>query len=342
MKTGEVLVELNDICEYFSVGKKKLKALDGINLVIHSGEVLGIVGESGCGKSTLGRVISRIYHPTKGQVVYKGMVSNVPRREEKEHRLTEKQKKEYCKNVQVIFQDPYSSLNPRHTTRKSIIRGMEVHNLYPGHQEERMKELLQMVGLPESAADRYPHEFSGGQRQRICIARALSIEPELLICDEPISALDVSIQSQIVNLLISLKERLGLTMVFISHDLSVVKYICDRVVVMYLGTVMEVADSQELYRNPLHFYTKALLSAVPIADPEVEKKRHRILLNGDIPSPVDAPKGCTFCSRCPYADEKKKKERPALKEVSPGHLVSCHHLDRIEKEETKEGAYVTV
>lgn len=341
MKDREVLVQLDDICKYFKLEKKKdLKALDHISLSVYKGEILGVVGESGCGKSTLGKVISRIETPTEGYVYYNGEKRNAPvsGAMNSEHKLTKKKEKEYCKNVQVVFQDPYSSLNPRHTAGYSVERGLKIHGLYKGKEKERLAQLLAMVGLPEETADRYPHEFSGGQRQRICIARALSVEPEFLICDEPISALDVSIQSQIINLLISMKEAFGLTMLFISHDLSVVKYICDRVVVMYLGTVVEVAESEEIYEHPLHYYTKALLSAVPIADPEVEKERKRILLKGDIPSPVDAPKGCTFCSRCPYSDETCHNERPHLKEYRPGHQVACHHVGRIGKN-TAEEAY---
>lgn len=335
----EVLVKLEDICKYFKLDKKRtLKALDHIDLEIYKGEILGVVGESGCGKSTLGKVISRIEAPTQGYVYYKEKKRNAPITGfiNSDHILTKSQIKEYCKNVQVVFQDPYSSLNPRHTAGDTIERGLRVHNLYKGKEKEQLAKLLAMVGLPEDTVDRYPHEFSGGQRQRICIARALSTEPEFLICDEPISALDVSIQSQIINLLISMKEALGLTMMFISHDLSVVKYICDRVVVMYLGTVVEVADSEEIYSNPSHYYTKALLSAVPIADPEIEKERQRILLKGDIPSPVDAPEGCTFCSRCPYSDQQCREDRPVLKTIKKGHQVACHHLEQMTEERDKE------
>ena len=334
MKTKEVLLECSDVCEYFPLENgRKLKAVDGVSLKIAHGEVLGIVGESGCGKSTLGRVISRIYRPTSGQIFYRGRLKNDA---DGKNRLSPKEEKEYCKNVQVIFQDPYSSLNPRHTAGRTIARGLEVHGLYKGREKERVEELLEMVGLPPEAKDRYPHEFSGGQRQRICIARALAIEPELLICDEPISALDVSIQSQIINLLLDLKEKLGLTMIFISHDLSVVKYICDRVAVMYLGTVVEEGTSEEIYESPYHYYTKALLSAVPLADPEIEKNRSRILLQGDIPSPVDAPVGCTFCSRCPYCDEMCREKRPKLTEWENGHLAACWHVGQIMTEEKEK------
>lgn len=329
MNKKEILLEVNGVSKYFELPNNKvLKAVDNVSLKIEKGEIVGIVGESGCGKSTFGKLISRTYKPTKGKIYYKGKLKNLPNDPymKNQEMLNTKEVKEYCKNVQVVFQDPYSSLNPRQTAGDAIGRGLKVHGLYKGKVKQRVAELLNIVGLSEDARDRFPHEFSGGQRQRICIARALAIEPELLICDEPISALDVSIQSQIINLLKNLKETLELTMIFISHDLSVVKYICDKVVVMYLGTVMEMADSNEIYNNPLHYYTKALLSAVPFADPCIEKNRQRILLTGDIPSPVDAPSGCTFSSRCPDCDDICIKERPELKMVEDGHYVACHKV----------------
>ena len=269
-----VILEVKNV-EKFFYGNKKLfqkdrpvvKAVNDVSFTINEGETFGIVGESGCGKSTLGKEILKINQPTNGEILYDGKW--VAGADYRKHRLTHKERKEYCKKVQVVFQDPYSSLNPRHTAGKAIMRGLKEHRICPGKEKERTAELFRMVGLPEEMMNRYPHEFSGGQRQRICIARALAIEPELLICDEPISALDVSIQSQIINLLCRLKEELGLTMMFISHDLSVVRYMCDRVAVMYLGSIVE--DSEEIYTNPRHFYTKALLSAVMCADPDVER-----------------------------------------------------------------------
>lgn len=270
MEKRQALVQIKDLRQYFDIGSgKTVHSLNGINLDIYAGEALGIVGESGCGKSTLGKEILKINQPTNGEILYDGKW--VAGADYRKHRLTHKERKEYCKKVQVVFQDPYSSLNPRHTAGKAIMRGLKEHRICLGKEKERTAELFRMVGLPEEMMNRYPHEFSGGQRQRICIARALAIEPELLICDEPISALDVSIQSQIINLLCRLKEELGLTMMFISHDLSVVRYMCDRVAVMYLGSIVEIADSEEIYTDPRHFYTKALLSAVMCADPDIER-----------------------------------------------------------------------
>lgn len=329
------LVRVQDVYKYYTISNKKvLKAVDGISLSIQSGEVLGVVGESGCGKSTLGKLLSRIEPITSGEVWFNGTCISASsdtahKAKRKKDPLSTTEKKAFCKAVQVVFQDPYSALNPRDTVGTTLRRALQAHNLYQGQEDKRISTLLDMVGLPQDSIDRYPHEFSGGQRQRICIARALAVEPQFLICDEPISALDVSVQAQIVNLMVSLKEQFGLTMLFISHDLSVVKYICDRVVVMYLGVIVEIADSEELYANPQHYYTRALLSAVPQADPKQERQRQRIILKGDIPAPVNPPAGCPFVSRCPFAQDLCRTQRPTLTELAPGHFVACHYLDRI-------------
>ena len=338
MKIKQNLVSIVNLKQYFQIaGGKTVYSLDGVSLNIYKGEALGIVGESGCGKSTLGKAILKINQPTYGSIYYDGN-RVAASKQDGGCQMSRKERKEYCKKVQVVFQDPYSSLNPRQSAEKAIIRGLKEHGLYKGKEKERVRELVQMVGLSEETLDRYPHEFSGGQRQRICIARALAIEPELLICDEPISALDVSIQSQIINLLKDLKNKLGLTMMFISHDLSVVRYMCDRVAVMYLGTIIEVADSEEIYQNPCHFYTKALLSAVMVADPDIEKERQRIILQGDLPSPVQKVEGCAFAGRCPYKTEKCLSEKPELRNVKEGHAVACHYVEEIVKNERKEWA----
>ncbi len=315
-----LIFELDDVACHFKVqGPKRLKAVDGVSLTIRRGETVGLVGESGCGKTTLGRLMARIYPVTEGAIRFEGTDIG---------HLDKKAAFDYCKKVQMIFQDPYASLNPRLTVGSIVGEGLEIHGLYePAERQKRIYDLLEMVGLNREQASRFPHEFSGGQRQRIGIARALAIEPEFIICDEPISALDVSIQAQILNLLTSLRSRFNLTYLFISHDLNVVKYISDRVAVMYLGVLAELAASEKIYANPLHPYTKALLSAIPVPDPEKEKSRKRIILEGDVPSPINAPVGCTFCTRCPYAFERCLTERPVLKEVEPGHQVACHLYD---------------
>ncbi|CCC58132.1 MULTISPECIES: ABC transporter ATP-binding protein [Caloramator] len=315
--SDEVLVEVKNLKKYFRVGKNAiLKAVDDLNLYIRKGETLGMVGESGCGKTTAGRTILGIYSPTDGEVLFEG--KNV-------HKLSGREKKEYTKEAQIIFQDPYASLNPRMTVGDIIAEGIDIHGIYTGKERlERVYELLRMVGLNKEHANRFPHEFSGGQRQRIGIARALAVEPKFIVCDEPISALDVSIQAQIVNMLIKFQRELGLTYLFIAHDLAMVKHISDRVAVMYLGVNVELAESFELYKNPLHPYTQALLSAIPIPDPEVEKKRQRIMLEGEVPSPINPPVGCRFKARCKHAKPICGELNPQLKEVSPGHYVACH------------------
>ncbi|MDF2591527.1 MAG: gsiA 1 [Clostridia bacterium] len=317
MAEKKTLIEVKNLKKYFNVGSGAiLKAVDDISFAIKEGETLGLVGESGCGKSTTGRTIIRLYEATGGEVIYNG--KNI-------HGLNKAEAKEFTKQAQMIFQDPYASLNPRITVGDIVGEGIDIHNLYSGKQRtEKIYELLNTVGLNKEHASRFPHEFSGGQRQRIGIARSLAIEPKFIVCDEPISALDVSIQAQVVNLLIKLQRELGLTYLFIAHDLSMVKHISDRVGVMYLGTMVEMASSEELYMNPLHPYTQALLSAIPIADPHVEKSRQRVLLEGDVPSPINPPPGCRFKARCRYAKDICSQEMPAFREISKDHFVACH------------------
>lgn len=312
----KVLLSLDDICKSFHVNGGILKAVNHVSFDIKKGETLGLVGESGCGKSTLGRTVMGIYQPTSGTITYDGEVVRIK---------NAKDRLNFAKKAQMIFQDPYASLNPRMTVGDIIAEGMEVHNMYDTKKrKERVDELLELVGLNKEFANRFPHEFSGGQRQRIGIARALAIEPEFLICDEPISALDVSIQSQVINLLIDLQKKLNLTYLFIAHDLDIVRYISDRIVVMYLGHVVEVGDANTVYYNAMHPYSQALLSAVPIPDPKLEKEKKRIILQGDIPSPINLPAGCPFAGRCSKACEKCHSEKPELKELEEGHFVACH------------------
>lgn len=315
----EKLLTLEHISKHFQVGKKQtLVAVNDISLDMYKGETLGVVGESGCGKSTLGRVIMGIYPPTKGILKYKGEEVNTKHT---------KDRFAYARNAQIIFQDPYASLNPRMTVGSIIAEGMEIHNMYDREQRtKRVHELLETVGLNQEHANRFPHEFSGGQRQRIGIARALAIEPEFIVCDEPISALDVSIQSQIINLLKDLQKDNGFTYMFIAHDLNIVKYISDRIAVMYLGNLVELASSEEIYSYTLHPYSQALLSSVPIPDPDKESQKEVQVLAGDVPSPINPKPGCPFANRCPRAEEKCKTESPLLKEVRTGHFVSCHFV----------------
>ena len=312
-----VLLELKELKKYFKVGRETLKAVDGISLQIRKGETFGLVGESGCGKSTAGRVIVRLYEPTGGKIVFDGKDIAGAKGESA---------KVLNRKLQMIFQDPQASLNPRMIVGDIIAEGLDIHRLAAGKKErgERVQELLKTVGLSEEHANRYPHEFSGGQRQRIGIARALAVDPEFIVADEPVSALDVSIQAQVINLLKKLQREKGLTYLFISHDLSVVKYISDRVGVMYLGAMVEMTDSEKLYEDPLHPYTQALLSAVPVPDPDVEQRRERIVLQGDVPSPVNPPSGCRFRTRCPQAMDVCADIVPQMREIKPGHLTACH------------------
>ena len=317
---GEYLLEVKNLRKYFPIRGGVLsrvvanvKAVEDVSFSIKPGEVVGLVGESGSGKTTAGRAILRLIEPTDGEVIFNGTDVTT---------LSKSQMREYRKEMQIIFQDPFASLNPRMTVGDIIGEAFTIHNLARGREkEERVASLLEKVGLSPSHMRRYPHEFSGGQRQRIGIARALAVDPQFIVADEPVSALDVSIQAQVVNLLQDLKEELGLTLLFIAHDLSVVEYISDKVVVMYLGRVMEIAPAQELYANPVHPYTEALLSAVPIPDPTV--KRNRVILQGDIPSPINPPSGCVFRTRCPIAVDECAKVVPPLEEVSPGHFKAC-------------------
>ncbi|MCY6370562.1 ABC transporter ATP-binding protein [Clostridium ganghwense] len=310
-------IQVKNLKKYFKVGNNAiLKAVDGVSFNIKRGETLGLVGESGCGKTTCGRTVLGLYGATEGEVLLEG--TDI-------HKLKGKEKKEFTKHAQIIFQDPYASLNPRMTVGDIIAEGIDIHGLYTGQERtERIYNLLELVGLNKEHASRFPHEFSGGQRQRIGIARALAVEPKFIVCDEPISALDVSIQAQVVNLLIELQNKFGLTYLFIAHDLSMVKHISDRVGVMYLGTMVELAASGELYDNPLHPYTKALLSAIPVPDPDVENSRNRIMLEGEVPSPINPKPGCRFVARCKYAKPICSEQRPKFKEIEKEHFVACH------------------
>jgi len=317
LDNNEVLVQVKDLKKHFKVGRKQmLKAVDGVSFDIKLGETLGLVGESGCGKTTCGRTIMGLYDATGGEVLFKG---------ESIHKKSSKDKLALTKKMQIIFQDPYASLNPRMTVGDIICEGIDIHDLYKGKERTvRLHKLLDLVGLNHEHASRFPHEFSGGQRQRIGIARALAIEPEFIVCDEPISALDVSIQAQVVNLLIKLQEQLGLTYLFIAHDLSMVKHISDRVGVMYLGHMVELTKSENLYMKPLHPYTQALLSAIPEPDPDYSQSKERIHLDGEIPSPINPSPGCRFVTRCMSAKEACYSETPIIKEVEKEHFVACH------------------
>nr|WP_309485121.1 oligopeptide/dipeptide ABC transporter ATP-binding protein [Alkalibacter rhizosphaerae] len=319
----EPLISVRNLKKHFEVGKGAvLTAVDGISFDIYPGETFGLVGESGCGKSTAGRTIIRLYDATDGEVHFNG--KNI-------FELSRHEMNEVRKDFQMIFQDPYASLNPRMTVEDIIAEPFQIHGIYKNKKEMRQKviELLETVGLNDEHAMRFPHEFSGGQRQRIGIARALALNPKFIVCDEPISALDVSIQAQVVNILKDLQDKMGLTYMFIAHDLSMVRYISDRVGVMYLGHMMELAASEELYDNPLHPYTKALLSAIPIPEPEIQRNRQRIILEGDVPSPINPKEGCRFVDRCSYAIDKCRQVTPEFREVQENHFAACHRIGEI-------------
>ncbi|WP_391119586.1 ABC transporter ATP-binding protein [Psychrobacillus sp. L3] len=326
LKEKNPLLKVSDLKQHFALKKEAIfqqkqvvKAVDGINFDLYPGETLSIVGESGCGKSTTGRSILRLDEPTDGDVLFKG---------ESLLKMNKKELRNVRGNIQVIFQDPYASLNPRRTIRQMLEEAMAIQKVLPPNKREaRMLELMKHVGLRPEYLERYPHEFSGGQRQRIGIARALAVNPEIIICDEAVSALDVSIQAQILNLLKKLQKEFDLTFLFISHDLSVVRHISDRVMVMYLGKVVEIADKSSLFNKPMHPYTKALLSAIPVIDET--KRGERIVLKGDVPSPINPPAGCRFHTRCPFATERCKQEEPLLREIDTGHSVACHFAEEL-------------
>ena len=319
------LVEVKNLKEYFDINmgffrSKPLKAVDDVSFTINKGETLGLVGESGCGKTTVGRTILHLYKPTAGEVIFDGKP------------IKSKQDiQEFRKKATMVFQDPYSSLNPRMTVSDIVGEPLDVHKLYSSKQErqERILELMGYVGLNSEHASRYAHEFSGGQRQRIGIARALAVNPEFIVCDEPVSALDVSIQAQVINMFDDLQDKLGLTYLFIAHDLLVVRHISDRIAVMYLGKMVELAEANEIYNHPLHPYSQSLLSAVPVPDPKIARANQRIALTGDIPSPLNAPSGCPFRTRCRYATEACAQSMPPFEEVAPGHFVACHRVKEI-------------
>ncbi len=325
MDSKEILLKVENLKKYFPIkdgfGKiKNVQAVENVSFAIHKGETFGLVGESGCGKTTLGRSILRLIEPTAGKIIYNGQVIFDGKLKKQPNMLP------YRRKMQIIFQDPSASLDPRMTVGEIIGEALDIHKLYETKQQrtERINQLLDMVGLNSEHSNRYAHEFSGGQQQRIGIARALAVEPEFIVCDEPISALDVSIQSQIVNMLEDMQEELGLTYLFIAHDLSVVRHISDRIGVMYLGNMVELGASHELYKNPLHPYTKTLLSAVPVPDPKLSRSRKRIILEGEIPSPMNPPSGCRFHTRCPYAIDVCSLESPEWREIDKEHFVACH------------------
>jgi len=315
------LVEVKNLKQYFPVrtgffSTTPLKAVDDISFHVDEGETLGLVGESGCGKTTAGRTLLHLYKPTAGEIYYNGNL------------ITGKNIKNYRKEMQIVFQDPYSSLDPRMTVADIIGEPLDIHNLYNSKAErkDKIRHLMDLVGLNSEQANRYAHEFSGGQRQRIGIARALAVDPKFIVCDEPVSALDVSIQAQIINTFEDLQKKLNIAYLFIAHDLLVVRHMSNRIAVMYLGRIVETADADEVSDHPLHPYTVSLMSAVPVPDPKLSRTRHRIPLEGDVPSPLHMPSGCAFRTRCRYATEKCAQERPELKEVSPGHQVACWNI----------------
>ncbi|MDO4648427.1 MAG: ATP-binding cassette domain-containing protein [Eubacteriales bacterium] len=317
-KTNTPLIEVRDLQQHFPIktgffSKTLLKAVDGVNFSINPGETLGLVGESGCGKTTVGRTLLRLYKPTGGQIFFNG------------EEITDKNMHRYRKEMQMVFQDPYSSLDPRMTVEDIIGEPLDVHKLYSskGERHDKILELMSLVGLNAEHATRYVHEFSGGQRQRIGIARALSVNPKFIVCDEPVSALDVSIQAQVINMFEELQEKLGVAYLFIAHDLLVVHHISDRIAVMYLGRIVETAEADELNEHPLHPYTLSLLSAVPIPDPKIAREQKRIILEGDVPSPLNMPSGCAFRTRCRYATEQCARECPPLTDRGNGHMVAC-------------------
>ena len=325
MLENKTLVEVKNLKEYFNIStgvftSKPLKAVDDVSFSIRKGETLGLVGESGCGKTTVGRTILHLYKPTAGEIIFDGKPIK-----------TKRDIMEYRKKSAMVFQDPYSSLNPRMTVSDIIAEPLDVHKMYQNKKErqEKILDLMAKVGLNSEHANRYAHEFSGGQRQRIGIARSLAMSPEFVVCDEPVSALDVSIQAQVINMFDELQEQMNLTYLFIAHDLLVVRHISDRIAVMYLGRMVELADSKEIYDRPLHPYTKSLMSAVPVPDPKIARENKRIILSGDIPSPLNAPSGCPFRTRCPYATAQCAESMPEFKEVATGHFVACHNLDKI-------------
>lgn len=316
----KTLLEVEGLKKYFQVGKgQTLKAVDDISFQIKKGQTLGLVGESGCGKTTVGRTLLRIYEPDAGKILFDGKDIS---------RVNKKEAKELTRRMQMVFQDPYASLNPFFTVGEIVEEGMKIHKMYHSETErmERVYELLEMVGLNKDHANRFPHEFSGGQRQRVGIARALALNPEFIVCDEPISALDVSIQAQVVNMLMKFQEEMDLTYLFIAHDLSMVRHIADQTAVMYLGTMVEYGSTRDVYEHPVHPYTRGLLSAVPVADPDYEKAYNRIPMDGEVPSPINPKPGCRFCARCRKATAQCHEETPKLRDVGGGHMAACWNL----------------